>query len=95
MGCKYFGILCYFCEDFFFVFYFLVYVFILGLDSIGYFIMSLFGCMCSVVFVDIIFYGGIVWIYNLFFDLVVDKLKDMIGGGNGIVSCLFLILIKS
>lgn len=56
--------------------------------------MSSFGCTCSVASADITFHGGTAWIYNLFSDLVADKLKDMIGGGNGIVSYLFLMHVN-
>lgn len=65
-------------------------VFISGSDSTGHPTMTSVGCTCSVASADITFHGGTAWIYNLFSDLVADKLKDMIGGGNGIVSYLFL-----
>lgn len=38
----------------------------LGMDGIGCFIMKVVGCSCNVGLVDIKFYGGVVWIYNLF-----------------------------
>lgn len=94
-GCKYFGIPRHFREDFPPVLHPLVHVFISGSDSTGHPTMSSFGCTCSVASADITFHGGTAWIYNLFSDLVADKLKDMIGGGNGIVSYLFSILTKS
>lgn len=43
------------------------------------------GCSCNVGSADIKFHGGAAWIYNLFSGKLEDKLKDMVGGGNGIV----------
>ncbi|XP_061163194.1 lipopolysaccharide-binding protein-like [Saccostrea echinata] len=57
----------------------------LGSDTTGHPTMKSVGCSCSVGSADISFHGGTAWIYNLFSGIVADKLKDIVGGSNGIL----------
>lgn len=54
--------------------------------------MQAVGCSCSVGSASIKFHGGAAWIYNLFSGVLEDKLKNMVGGGNGVVNIQFLII---
>lgn len=48
-------------------------------------------CSCSVASADIRFHGGAAWIYNMFSGMLEGKLKDVVGGGNGIVRGILII----
>ena len=61
------------------------------MDSSGRPTMQAVGCSCSVGSASIKFHGGAAWIYNLFSGVVEGKLKNMVGGGNGVVNIQFLI----
>ena len=53
--------------------------------------MQAVGCGCSVGSARIKLSGGAAWIYNLFSRILERKLKNKVGGGNGLVNIQFLI----
>nr|ACQ72916.1 bactericidal permeability increasing protein [Crassostrea gigas] len=57
----------------------------IGMDGTGRPTMKAVGCSCNVGSADIKFHGGAAWIYNLFSGQLENKLKDMVGGGNGLL----------
>ncbi|XP_022338352.2 bactericidal permeability-increasing protein-like isoform X1 [Crassostrea virginica] len=57
----------------------------IGMDSSGRPTMQAVGCSCSVGSASIKFHGGAAWIYNLFSGVLEGKLKNMVGGGNGVL----------
>lgn len=61
------------------------------MDGTGRPTMKAVGCSCNVGSADIKFHGGAAWIYNLFSGQLENKLKDMVGGGNGLVRLIFFL----
>lgn len=53
--------------------------------------MQAVGCGCSVGSARINLRGGAAWIYNRFSGYLERKLKNKVGGGNGLVNIQFLI----
>ena len=53
--------------------------------------MKAVGCSCSVGSARIKLSRGTAWIYNLFSRILERKLKNKVGGGNGLVNIQFLI----